>query len=184
MDGFRWLEGAHRDNQRDQGLEVGDGAAVAHPGTLDAEFFGLALDALAGRALDVDRVRERAGAVHQEASTAARLVMDVPEAAGAFGTLRILAGLTRGGGKPERTPIALSMIARGMSGTRGGMHTQPDGTARHRVRVKDGCGMSVEGNGGDAAMANGSIRDVPGIRSRASAARGVGYCWRAWTAWR
>lgn len=50
------MEGTHIDNQIDQRIEIGDGPTIADLGTLDAQCFGLAVDALAGRALRVNGV--------------------------------------------------------------------------------------------------------------------------------
>lgn len=55
------------------------------------------------------------------------------------------------------------MIPRGMSVAIGGMDAQPDGTARHAIRIKDGFGMSIERNSGHAAMKNSGVIDVPRV---------------------
>lgn len=41
IDGFRAFQGADIDHQIDKRIEIGDGTAIVHSGTLDAEFFGL-----------------------------------------------------------------------------------------------------------------------------------------------
>lgn len=50
----RALPGPQVDQDVDEGVLVGDGLAVAQPGTLDAQFLGLAVDALGGGPLLVD----------------------------------------------------------------------------------------------------------------------------------
>ena len=59
IDGFGSLEGAHIDNHIDQGVQIRHGAAIADFGMLDAQSFGLTIDAFARGALGRDGVIER-----------------------------------------------------------------------------------------------------------------------------
>ena len=78
-----------------------------HAWTLDAEFLCLAVDALTSSALGIDRVVERIGAIHQNASAASKFVVDVLLAPFAFLELLMLARLASGireeGEPPEDT---------------------------------------------------------------------------------
>jgi hypothetical protein len=48
------VQGAQVDQDVDEGVLIGDSVTIAQPGTLNAEFFGLGVDALGGGALFVD----------------------------------------------------------------------------------------------------------------------------------
>ena len=165
IDGPDAFDGAHIDNQIDKGIEVGDGTAIANLGTLDAQSFGLTVDPLTSGALDVNRVIERTGAIHEEASAASRLIIEIFLAAMTFLELFVIAGLASGLRKEEWAAIALGGIAVGMSIAVGGMHPQANGATRNAIGIADGLGPSIEGNSGDPSMTNSRIIDVPGIVS-------------------
>src|SRR5581483_12258677 len=77
IDGFGPLKGAHIDNQIDQGVQVGNGSTIANPGTLNAEFLGLAIDAFASGTLGVDRVIERRSAIQHHAQASASFPVEI-----------------------------------------------------------------------------------------------------------
>lgn len=114
IDRFGSLEGAHIDNQINEGIQISDGSTVADSGTLDTQSFSLAVNALTGSALDVDRPIQRATAIHQHTSAAPRLVIDVFLTPFAFEKLLMFAGLGSFFRKEQGTPVALSAIAVGV----------------------------------------------------------------------
>ena len=67
--------------------------AIAHFWSFDAQCLGLTIDALARRALTVNDVVERAGAVEQGAHQATFLAIDVFDATFALGKLLVVAAL-------------------------------------------------------------------------------------------
>jgi hypothetical protein len=167
------LKGTHMTNHRDQGVEVGDRSSVANLGALDAQFVGLAIDALASGALDGDGMRQRAGAIRENTSATSRFVVDFFLTSFACGERLLLAGLSGRFGEEERAARAQSARAVGVGRRESGRHAQTNGTQWHAIRVKDGCARSMKRNSSDAAMANGRIRDAPCIRSGISSQM----CW-------
>ncbi len=81
------LKGTHIDNHIDQRIQIGNGAAIAHFGILNAERLGLAVDALTRSALRVDRVIEQSIAVERDALDAAQFPVDIFDTAFAFSEL-------------------------------------------------------------------------------------------------
>lgn len=58
------MQGAHIDNQLGEGIEIGNRASNADFRTLNAKFFGLAINTLTGSPLAVERVVEGSGAIY------------------------------------------------------------------------------------------------------------------------
>ena len=106
--------------------------------SFDTQLFGLTIDALASSPLVVDGMIEWMHAIHQQASTASRFIIDILLAPRAFLKLLMLASLSGGLGKEERAAVAQSTIAIGMRIMEGGDHAQSDGAMWGAIRIKDG----------------------------------------------
>ena len=116
--------------------------------TLNAQRFGLTVDAHQTTWLDVD----------------------VLDTAFLLGELCMVADLSRRFRKQERTAVALGTIAVGMSELVGRVHAQPPGAQRYAVSIalRERIVMLIQGNGGDAATADGCLIRIPGIEGRIS----------------
>jgi hypothetical protein len=103
-------QGVQVDQDVDEGVEVGDGLAIAQPGALDAEFLGLGIDALGSRALVVDFLVDVAVTIDLVADTCADAGCHRSDAA--LGPVLVLdgAGLTGGFGKDQRASIAAALV--------------------------------------------------------------------------
>src|SRR5258708_12335269 len=110
------------DDQVGQRVEIADGVTVAYFGSLDAQFFGLTVDALGAGALIVDGMIERPLAIQSDAHLPAHFPVEVLDAALAFGKLRMVTRLTCRLGKKQGTTKALSAIAVGVAELKRGMH--------------------------------------------------------------
>ena len=165
VDGPCPLEGFGVDRDVDQGIEPTDRANVARFGPLDAQVLGLAVDALAARALRVDDLVEGTRAVQQGAHQPTGLDVEVFDAALAFGKLLVLTALACAGGKEQRTAKALSSKAIGVSKRIGGMHAQACRAIRGAVGVAWNLLMAVtvEGDGGNATPMGHCVVDVPSL---------------------
>ncbi len=73
--------------------------------SFDPQFFGLAIDAFAGRALAINRVIEGTGAIQGDTHLAAEFVVDLFDTSTAFEKLRVVAGLARFVGNQQGAPI-------------------------------------------------------------------------------
>ncbi len=80
-------------------------------GMLDAQFFGLTVEALTDSASGGDRVVERAGAIEGEALNAAGFPVDTLDTAFAFGKLLMLARVAGMLGEEQGALEALAAIA-------------------------------------------------------------------------
>jgi hypothetical protein len=128
--------------------------AIAHFWTLDAECLRLTVDALAGSALVVDDVIERAVSIEQGPHQPAFLPIGVFDTASPFGELGMLTDLARPFRKEQGTAKALSGIAIGVLKLVGGVHTQVSfdsfscrncGDMRHGSKLAKICvSLSVE----------------------------------------
>ncbi len=134
-------------------------------GALDAEFFGLAIDALAGCALIVEGAEERAVAVEGDPLNTAEFPVDILDAAFAFGELRMLAGLAGFLRKEQGALEALSVKAIGVVELHGGMHGQANGTERGAITqpLKRRFGGLPERNSRDARVTSSGVVDIPRI---------------------
>jgi hypothetical protein len=153
------------ENQIGQGIEIGNGAAIAHFGTLDPQSLCLTVAAFAGSALVVNDVVERAGAIEQGTHQPAFLPIGVFDTAAPFGELRMVTDLTRSFRKEQGTAKALSAVAVGMPEHEDGMHAQalgaigcPIGIARDLFVP-----MRIQGKSSDARPVSDALIDVPEI---------------------
>src|SRR5579859_595164 len=164
------MQSAYIDNQIDQSVQVSNRAAITGSGTLDAQFFGLAVDAFARRALGVNRVIERTAAIKQNALKSSQFPIQILPAPDSFDKLLMIAGGSRGFWKEKRTAELLSTVASGVSELEGGMHAQADGTARHPIGITGtrAIGMRVEGNRSDSVVPSGLFIHIPCIKSSIS----------------
>ena len=83
----------------------------------------------------------------------------------ALAKLLMVAALACRLGKEQRTAVALRTVAIGMLELIGWGHAQAHGTAWGAVGIahKDGMGMLVEGNGGNAVTKGAGLVGVPGV---------------------
>jgi len=109
------LESTYIDNQIDQGIEVGDGAAIAHSWSLDAKFFGLAVDAFCRGALRIDGMVEWTVAIQGDAHLPTQFPIDILDAAFALRELLVLTGGSCLLWKQQGTAEALGAIAVGIA---------------------------------------------------------------------
>ena len=86
---------------------MGDGTAIAHFGSFDAQSLSLTVDAFTRGALVVDGVVERPVAIEQSAHQSAFLPIGILDAAFAFGELGVLTGLSRARRKKQGAAKAL-----------------------------------------------------------------------------
>ncbi len=105
------LQSAGIDDQVGQRVESAHRAQVAHHGPLDAQGFGLTVDALGTGALVIDGVVEGALPIQQDAHASSGVPIGVFDTAFAFGKLRVVARLAAGLGKEQRTAKALGAVA-------------------------------------------------------------------------
>src|SRR2546428_2019918 len=103
------------DDEVGERSEVADGGAVAHLRALDAQGFGLRVDALGRGALAIEVFVGCGVAIEEDAHEATRLNVDVLDTAGPFGKLLMLTGLGGGAGMEQRTAGLLGAIALRMS---------------------------------------------------------------------
>lgn len=108
---------------------------VAYSGKLDAQPLGLAIDALAGGALDVNGVVERASAIHQNAGATSKLVVDILLTSFAFLELLMFAGLSCRIREEKWAAIVQRPITIGVEKGEGERHAQADGTQRRYRRT-------------------------------------------------
>jgi hypothetical protein len=170
IDGFCSHQSAHIDHQIDQCIEIGNGVAIVNLWTLNAQFFGLAIDALARGALSVHSMVERSVTIEGDTLDAAALPVDILDTALALEELRVLAGLPSRFGKEQGTLETLGAIAVSMEKRCSRMHRQTDRTTRRAVRQtrKRSFAVLVERNSPNAPMTCRSFIDVPGIIGRIS----------------
>lgn len=143
---------------------------MTHFGSLNAQFFGLTVDAFTTGTLGVNSVVERAIAIQGDTGLTAALGIDIFNAPFAFGELLVLAGGSCLLRKKQGATKALRTIAVGMIEPEGRMHAQADGTQWHAISVAfvDRMAMLVERHGGDAAQAKRVLMNVPRIKGRIS----------------
>jgi hypothetical protein len=161
------LKGLDIDGEIDQGIERADGAESACFGSLDAQVFGLTVDAFAGGALAVDALVEGTVAIQGDTHQAPSFLVDVFDTAFVFAKLLMGAALARWRWMEQGTAIALRAVAVGMLELVGGMHTQADGAQRRPISVTriDRMRMLIEGHGGDARARRTGLVGVAGIES-------------------
>ncbi len=92
-----------------------DRALVAHFGPLDTESLGLAVDALAGGALGINGVVERAVAIESDAHQSPSFPVEVFDTAFAEGLLFMVTGLPGRDGSKQGATKALGLVAGGVS---------------------------------------------------------------------
>ena len=110
------------DREIDQGVERANGADGACLGSLDAQVFGLAIDAFTGGALPVDDVVERTLAIECDTHQAACFQVDILDAACVLAKLLVVTGLACALGIEQRAAIALGPEAVGVLELIGGVH--------------------------------------------------------------
>jgi len=166
MEGCGPLEGTHRENHRRTRLQVGDRSSIADLGTLDAEFVGVTVDALAGGALVGESVGKRAVAIHWDTWNASEFPVDIRDAAFACGEVRMLAGLVGVFGKEQRAWEALSTKAVGVMELQGRMQRQANGAERSAISetINGRCGGLSERNSGNAPVTGSRFGDRPCVR--------------------
>ncbi len=143
IDGPRPPERFSVDRDVDQGIEVTDRVDVTRFGPLNAEIFGLAVDAFTGGSLLIDSLVEGAIPIQSDAHESARLDVDVLDAALAKGLLLMWTGLARPSWIEQGAAVALGAVAVGMLELVGGVHAQAFWTARHAVWVTSVNRMSM-----------------------------------------
>src|SRR5207247_3081540 len=165
VDLLRALEGFEVDGEVDEGVERADRAEVARFGSLDAQLFGLTVDAFAGGTLAVNGLVERTLAIQSDAHQATSFQVDLLDAAFRFAKLLVVTGLAGRGRIEQRTAIALRPVAVGMPELVGGVHAQADGTQRRAIRIAliDRMVMLVEGDSGHTTARRTRLVDIPGI---------------------
>src|SRR5579875_2601780 len=167
IDGFRALKSPYINNEIDQRVEVGDGAAIAHPRSFDASCFGLAVNAFATCTLGVDCLVEWARAVQQHAHLPALLPVDILDAALAFRELEVATPMAVGSRKEQGAAEALGAIAIRVGKRVGGVHAQACRTQRHPIRsAARASRMGIEWDRCDPTVASSRFVDVPGIEGR------------------
>jgi hypothetical protein len=117
-------ESTYINNEIDECIEMGHGTSLAHFWSFDAERLCLTSEALTGRALGVNDVVERAGAVEQRPHQAALRDIDVFDTAFALDELLVVPALAAVLRKEQGTARALTAVPVGMSELLGGMHAQ------------------------------------------------------------
>src|SRR5579859_1468684 len=110
IDGFGALKRPYINNQIDQRVESGNRTPVLHFRMFDAEFFGVAVNALATGALRVDGVVERPIPVERDPLDAAEFPVDIFDTAFAFDELLVVAGFSGGFRTEQGATKALTAI--------------------------------------------------------------------------
>ena len=124
IDGFGALERPHIDNQRDEGIEIGNRASITHFGVLNAERLGLTVDAFTAGPLSIDGMIERAISIQQGPHQPAFLPIGVFDTAFAKGLLGMRTALARADGKEQGAAKALGAKAVGVLEWVGRGHAQ------------------------------------------------------------
>jgi hypothetical protein len=167
---FGTIESTNINNQIDQSIEIGDGAAIADFGTFDSKLFSLAVDTFARGTLVIDDFIEGTSAIQHRTHDATGFDVNVFDTAFAFFELLMVAGLACLFWVQERTTVALGFISIGMLMGERGMHAQSLGTQRNTIRIAFDRRVAVliQGNGSDATATGWTIVDVPCIISGVS----------------
>src|SRR5260370_38885404 len=133
---------------------------------LNAEFFGLTVDALASGALGVDGVVQGAIAVQGHTLKSAQFPVGVFLTALAFEKLLMVTGGSGGLREEQGAEKTVRLIAIGMMELEGGGHAQAFGTHGDAIVISRPIVMSmlVDWHGPDAAMPCGGLVDIPGIK--------------------
>src|SRR5438552_4121646 len=103
---------------------MGDGTAIAHFGSFNAQSLGLTVDAFTRGALVVDGMVERSVTIEQRAHQPAFLPIGIFDAAFTFGELGVLTGLSCAGRKEQGAAKALREKAVGVPKLKDGSHPQ------------------------------------------------------------
>lgn len=101
MDGFGLLQYSYLDKQRDEGVEIGHRASIAHARTRDAQFFGASVDTLTTRACLIEGVGEWPLPIERDALDATAFPSDILDAALAFEELLLRTAGSGGLGKEQ-----------------------------------------------------------------------------------
>ena len=101
----------------------------------DAQFFGLAVDALATGTLGINGVVEGAISIERDAHLPTAFHIDILDAALAFEKRLLLTSRSRCLREEQGATEALGTIAVGMIKLIGRLHAQPNGTAWHAISI-------------------------------------------------
>src|SRR5205807_4921639 len=128
--------------------------------------FGLTINAFSRGALAIDRFINRMSAIQSDPHETPLFDVDVLHTANTFGKLLMIAGLSCGFRKEERTLIALCAIAIGMVKLLCWDHQHFLRTKRNAIRItlKSGMAVLIEGNSGNSPLESARFIHVPGIK--------------------
>ena len=156
------------DEDIDERIEASHCGPTAHLRSLNAQRFGLTVDAFSTGALAIDALVEGSIPIQCDAHQPAGLNVDDFDAAFAECLLLMLATLACGLGEEQGATGALSAVALGMLELIGRLHAQADRTTGHAIGVADksGMGVLVEGDSSDAATESTGLIRLPGRDSR------------------
>src|SRR6266571_8454504 len=123
----------------DQGVAIADGLLVTQLGSLNAEAFGLTVDAFSRGPLPVESLVEGGSAVERHTHLGALFAVEVFDTARAFEKLLVVTGLASGLRKEQGTLKTLGAVAIGVLEALGGHHPtscatrlEKEGGKKHR----------------------------------------------------